>query len=257
MNNVLGKWKQSCLLQQNSLTSESIPETSLYSVDNLLDYISRYEEVYVKHDSSGQGRAIFKVNRNNEGLYCLNGFTIQGVKINRCVPTIEDLHQVFHPFVKFGRLSGNYIIQEYVQSVTFNQQPFCIRVHIQNLNGNWIIGGIYGKTGKPGARENGIVNARRGAQVMSIEELLMVHCMMDEQKKNDVIRSLEEMAFLAADVIASYYPCREYGIDFGLIGDRKPVIFEVNSTPGIGAFANIENNTLWKRIVEIRKLQKK
>ena len=205
----------------------------------------------MKHTSAGQGRAIYKVSKRKDGYYCFNGFTIQGEEINKCVATIEGFHQVLHPYEKHGRLSGIYIIQEGVKSQTPNGHSIIVRVHVQNLKGKWIIGGIYGKI----ATENhGIVNSHRGSQVIPIDELLSVYMMMDNTKKDKTINSLKKASILASEVIASHYPCREYGIDFGIDLKGKPILFEVNTTPGIGNFAKIDRE-IWKKIVEIRKMQ--
>jgi hypothetical protein len=248
----LGKWEQSILLQQSPLTATSIPETNLYSQENLVDLLNRYDNVYVKHDTSGQGRGVFRVHARKDGYYCLNGYSIQGKPIDKCVATIEDFHQVLHPFEKFGRL-GTYIIQEGVQSFTRNGQPISIRVHVQILRGKWVVGGMNGKIGL--SATNGITNFHQGGQVTTIEELISLHSEMDDTKKKEIITELENVATKVAEVIASHFPCREYGIDFGLNLKGKPVIFEVNTTPGINGFATIENMEAWKRIVEIRKLQ--
>ncbi|MBU8879980.1 YheC/YheD family protein [Bacillus sp. FJAT-29790] len=255
MSDSLGKWKQSLLLRQSPLTANSIPETDIYSLKNLIDLMNRHDYVYVKHDTSGQGRAMFKIFKRNDGHYCFNGFTFQGKLINKCVTAIEDFHQLLHPFEKFGRLT-NYIIQEGIPSLTLNRLPFSIRSHVQNLEGQWVIGGMFGKIGSDEAIDHGIANTHQGAQVVPMDKLLSVHLKMDDAKKDEVIDSLQKVSISAAEVIASQFPCREYGIDLGLHRNGEPVIFEVNTTPGIGGFARIENKALWERIVEIRKLQK-
>ncbi len=253
MNNSLGKWKQSLLLRQNPLTAQFIPETNMYSLGNLLDFIGRYDYVYVKHSTSGQGRGIFKVYKTLDGNYSINGFTLRGESLKQYVASIEDFHQIIHPYEKFKRLS-NYIIQEGIQSLTLNGQPFSIRAHVQNLNGKWIIGGMFGKIGLAEAMDHGIANTHRGAQIISMDELLSVHLKMDDTKKNEVIDSLRKVTISAAEVIASQFPCREYGIDIGIDLNGKPLIFEVNTTPSIRGFAQIDR-AIWKKIVENRKMQ--
>lgn len=251
MKNTLGKWQQFLLLTQNPLTSTFIPESTLYSLENLINLLNKYEYVYVKHNSTGQGRAIYKVNKRKDGHYCFNGFTMQGEEINKCVAAIEDFHQVLHPYVKHDKLSGNYIIQEGVISITPDGHSTSIRVHVQNLKGEWIIGGIYGRIA---TEDHGIVNSNRGSQIIPIDELLSDYMMMDKTKKDKTIDSLKKDSILAAEVIASHFPCREYGIDFGLNLEGKPILFEVNTTPSISSFAKIDR-AIWKKIVEIRKMQ--
>lgn len=253
----LGKWQQYVLLQQNFITAKCIPETTLYSMNNLLDFLNRYDYVYVKHDTTGQGRAMYKVFKNSDGLFCFNGFNVQGEPNHKCVRAIKDFHKLLHPFEQFGRSNGNYIIQEGIKSLSKNKQPFHIRVHLQLLKGKWNVGGMFGMVGVGPATNTGIVNSHRGGQALSVDELLSTHLLMDTKEKMDVISCLNNISIAAAEVISPYFPSREYGIDLGIHYDGKPVIFEVNSTPGIGVFARIENKAIWRRIVEIRKMQSK
>lgn len=251
MKNGLGKWEQLLLLKQNPLTTNCIPESTLYSLENLIYLLNKYEHVYVKHNSTGQGRAIYKVYKRKDGNYCFNGFTMQGEEIKKCVTAIEDFHQVLHPYEKLGRLSGNYIIQEGVKSLTPNGHSLSIRVHVQNLKGKWIIGGIYGRIAN---EDHGIVNSNRGSQIVPIDELLSVYMMMNTTTKDQTIASLKKDSVLASEVIASHFPCREYGIDFGINLQGKPILFEVNTTPSISSFAKIDKE-IWKKIIEVRKMQ--
>jgi hypothetical protein len=89
---------------------------------------------------------------------------------------------------------------------------------------------------------------------MPIEELLSVHMMMDNIKKDETLDSLKKDSISASEVIAFQVPCREYGIDFGINLKGKPILFEVNTTPSISSFAKIDM-AIWKKIVEIRKMQ--
>ncbi|WP_411747637.1 YheC/YheD family protein [Psychrobacillus psychrotolerans] len=250
----LGKWKQHLLLSQNPLTAKSIPRTALYSMTDLKDFISRFDYAYVKHDTTGQGRAIYKVYKQEDGRYCYNGYSIQGEPISKCVKVLTDFHQTLHPFERMGRM-GNYIIQEGIQSFTPQGLPVSVRVHIQLLKGKWLIGGMNANIGTEGNLENGILNSHRGSAIITVNELLSSHWQMGESERHQLIRRIETLATSAAKVIAKQVPSREYGIDLGLNAELKPIIFEVNNTPGIGGFAKLENKSIWRRIVEIRKLQ--
>lgn len=252
----LGKWKQHLLLSQNPLTAKSIPRTALYSMTNLKDFISRFDYAYVKHDTTGQGRAIYKVYQLEDGRYCYNGYSIQGGPISKCVKALTDFHQTLHPFERMGRM-GNYIIQEGVQSFTPQGLPVSLRVHVQLLKGKWLVGGMKANIGTEGnlEMENGILNAHRGSAVITVDELLSSHWQMGEIEKNQLIKHIEKLTTSAAKVIAAQVPSREYGIDLGLNAELKPILFEVNNTPGIGGFAKLEDKSTWRRIVETRKLQ--
>ncbi|MCG7337046.1 YheC/YheD family protein [Sporosarcina sp. ACRSM] len=253
MKRALGKWEQSVLFQQHPVLAKHIPETILYSEKNLIDFSNRYPSVFVKHDMTGQGRAIFKIHKSNDRKYNINGFTIQGTPIQKSVSKVSEIRLLLHPFIKLGRESGPYILQEDIQSYTRNGQPFSIRVHIQKLNNKWMISGMYGTTATSLATESGIVNPHRGATVMTISEIFSQTKFKNNEE--DTVKKIEEVAITAAKAIDSVLPCREYGIDFGINQEGTPVLFEVNTTPGIMGFAQIENKKIWKRIVEIRKMQ--
>lgn len=252
MKRTLGKWEQHLLLQQDPFVAEHIPETTVYNKDNLDDLLNRYPSVFVKHDTTGQGRAIFKIRKNDGGKYYVNGFTIQGTPVRKSMSNANEIQELLHPFIKLGRESGLYIIQEDIQSFTENGQPCSIRVHIQKLNGAWIIGGMYGTTAMEHVSESGIVNLHRGARVMTVSEVLSQTKVRNQKK---TVNKLEDIALAAAKVIYSVLPNREYGMDFGVNQEGTPILFEVNTTPGIGGFAQIENKAIWKRIVALRKMQ--
>lgn len=256
MKKSLGKWEQISLLQQHPFVAKHIPATIVYSENSLDTFLERYQSVFVKHDTSGQGRAIFNIRKDHGGKYFVNGFTIQGTPIQKSVPRVDDIRQLLHPFIKLGRESGLYIIQEDIQSHNQNGQPFSMRVHIQKLDNNWVVGGIFstcGTTRSDPMTESGIANPYRNAKVMPISEVLSHTNVKNNQKTT--VKKIEEIAIAAAQVIHSVSPCREYGIDFGINQEGTPILFEVNTTPGIDEFAQIENKAIWRRIVEIRKMQ--
>lgn len=252
MTERLRKWKQYTLLGQHPLISKYIPETKLYSVENLSDLLERYEFVYLKNDRGGRGKGIYKVNKSNEGLYCFNGYPISGKKIKRCVANIEDFHPVLHPMDRFG----GYIVQEGIQSFTLDGHPLAIRVHVQTLNGKWLVGGMYGMIAMVNTMKNGVINRMRGAQVLTVDELLSVHLKLDETEKNKIIYILKKLSILAAEVVSSEVPDIEFGVDFGISQSGNPIIFEINTSPAVGLFSKIEDGKMGRRIKAIRKKHK-
>ncbi|WP_432361339.1 YheC/YheD family protein [Sporosarcina sp. UB5] len=251
MKRNLGKWEQHVVLQQDPFVAKHMPETHLYSDKNLVDLLNRHPSVYVKHDTTGQGRAIFNIRKSTGGSYYVDGYTIQGTQIKKNV-SVTEIQQLLHPYLRLGRESGPYIIQEAIQSYTQNGQPFAIRVHVQKLNNDWVIGGMLGNIASGPVTKNGIVNRCRGATLIPISDVLSQTTIGKNQI--DTLKKLEKIAIAAAKTIDSTFPCREYGIDFGINQEGRPILFEVNTTPGISGFAQI-NKDIWKRIVEIRKMQ--
>lgn len=253
MKKAMGKWEQSVFLQQDPFVAKHIPETLIYNENILDDLLDRYPSVYVKHNTTGQGRAILKVHKDLSGNYNVNGYTIQGTPVQKTVSGVDEIQQLLHPFIMLGRVSGPYIIQEAIQSYTQNGQPMLIRVHVQKLKNNWVIGGMYGATPTGRVKESGIVNSHRGAAIMTVSEVLSQTNFKDNEK--EIVKKLEKIAIAAAKVIYSVVPNRDYGMDFGVNQEGMPILIEVNTTPGIGSFSKIENGVMWRRIIEIRKMQ--
>ncbi|KXH81842.1 YheC/YheD family protein [Sporosarcina sp. HYO08] len=256
MDNILGKWEQHSLLRQNALVAKRMPKTILYSHQNVVDFVNRFQDVYVKHDVSGQGRGIFKVSKRSDGYYCFNGFSLQGKPIHQCVKAVRDIQKILHPMERLGRVE-RYIVQEGVPSVTYNGLLMYIRVHVQYVKGEWNIGGMNAKIGTPETSENGILNYYRGSEVISIDELLSVHLKLNDLEKAKILVQLKEIAIAAAETIALHYPDKEYGVDLGLTAKKEPVFYELNRNPCIKDFAEIDNKATLRKIMENRKLQKR
>ncbi|SFC77939.1 YheC/D like ATP-grasp [Bacillus sp. OV322] len=252
MKDRLGKWKQYTLLGQHPLLSKHLPETKLYSIENLSELLERYEYVYLKNNRGGRGKGIYKVFKSNDGLHCFNGYPLNGEKIKKCVVNIEDFHPILHPIERFG----GYIVQEGIKSLTPDGHPLSIRVHVQTLNGKWLIGGMYGMIAIGKTMESGVINMDRGAQAMRLDKLLSVHLKLDKTEKNKVINSIKTISILAAEMVASEVPRIEYGIDLGISQSGKPIIFEINTSPAVGLFSKMGNGEMGKRIKAIRKMHK-
>lgn len=258
MKKSLGKWEQYLVLKQQSLLAKHLPETTVYSENMLNVLLNRYPSVYVKHDTSGQGRAIVNIRKSLGGHYFVNGYTIQGKRVKKTFSRVHEIKKLLHPFLKLGRESGLYIIQEDVKSLTLYGQPFAIRVHVQKLRGDWVVGGMFATCANIShgrGTDSGIANPYRDAKVVTISEVLLQTVLQNKQE--ETIKKLEELSIAASEKIHSVSPCREYGVDFGINPEGKPIIFEVNTTPGIDEFALIENMAIWKRIVGIRRMQNK
>ncbi|MCR2822712.1 YheC/YheD family protein [Lederbergia panacisoli] len=250
----ISKHYQHKLLSENQLTANYIPETKIYSVENFKEFLERYEFVYIKHERGGQGKGIFKAYKEDNGNYRINGFTLKGEPLNISITLIDDF-SLENYSTGFG-LNGAFIIQEGINSITLNGDPLIIRTHIQKLKGSWIVSGMFANISTDETFESGIVNINQGAHALGISELLSKHLGMNAKEKNAFIRTIKKISIMAAELVYLEFPCLEYGIDFGIKSNEVPVIFEVNTFPGIRNFATIGDKETLKKIYRIRKLQK-
>ncbi|WP_176560271.1 YheC/YheD family protein [Brevibacillus dissolubilis] len=246
----VGKREQAELFLQNHATSRFFPETIPYSLENLKSFLERHELVFAKMDTTGQGRGIIRITRQPSGGYAYVGYTVVGDRLEGQVKHVEELHPILHPFASLGR-TYDYILQQGVRSITPGGQYVLVRSHVQFIDGAWIVGGMFGNIGQ---QDDGVVNRNRGADIVLVEDLLMNYMKFDEMKARQVMQEMEHRSIITAQVMAGPYPCREYGIDIGLDANGQPWIFEVNTTPGIRAFATMDFS-VWQRIVDNRKYQ--
>lgn len=246
----VGKLEQYKVLTASQVNPKYIPTTAEYSLENLHLFLTQFDAVYIKHDTSGQGRGVFKVTKGQNQFHTLDGFSMQGQAINQEL-TIEQIHKLLQPFERLGKLSP-YIIQEGIQSVTENGQPFNIRVHVQCVKGNWEVSGMLATISSEQLKKNGIVNRCRGSQNIPIQELMTHYLRLNPKEERDLLEKIKDASVDASETIASKYPSREYGIDVGVDANLTPKIFEVNSSPGIAGFYYVDQQ-LWQHIVNIRK----
>jgi len=247
MKDAIGKLEQYRLLQGNPLVHEHLPDTVEYTKENLIDFANRYPVVFIKHDTSGQGRGVYRLTKESDHLYSLSGYSLQGKEVDQ-VMEIDEIHKVLQPFERFGRTQP-YIVQEGINSVSARGQHVNIRVHVQHVNGEPIVGGIYGSIAYD---ENGITNICRGAYAMPMRVLFFIFLKLEKDEQQDLLNKLFEVSIAASKIIADHYPCRECGVDLGLDENLKPFIFEINTTPGMEDFARVDRQ-MWKQIVENRK----
>ncbi|MFE8699262.1 YheC/YheD family protein [Cytobacillus sp. FJAT-54145] len=247
----VGKLEQSLLLQSDSLTKKHFPETIEYRKENIGAFLEKYNTIYVKHDTSGQGRGVFRVTQSKNNQVLVDGYTLFSKAVSG-EKSLEEFHKILNPFERLGRIDP-YIIQEGISSVTPDGNPFAIRVHVQRVKGQWVVGGMYGNIGTANHQKNGVINRYRGTKPIPVDELFVKWLGMNSGRIENVRQKIQEVSLATAEVIYAKYPCREYGIDMGVDASDKPVVFEVNTTPGIGSFHGVDIN-LWKNIVNNRKL---
>lgn len=232
------------LLKVNPVTKASIPVTALYSNTKLLSFLKQYRVVYVKPDAGGQGLGVVRVSRKN-GAYVVQtpGRRLVARSEGALLRTLSKT--LFYK---------TYVIQRAIRSVTPDGRPFDIRVHVQRLNGKWLVGGMVGRVGRLGEI---VTNRHRGAVPMTIDTLLRHHLHLNQHRVQQVKQRLAKVCIEAAKEMNKGYPYRpELGIDIGLDSKLKPWIYEANITPGIHVFRDLKNQTAYRRIVHYRNLRK-
>ncbi|SMO62902.1 YheC/YheD family protein [Melghirimyces algeriensis] len=240
------KWKQADLLKRNHVTAKALPETLFYNIQNLKDMLKRHPFVYIKPDTGGQGRGIFRVTRKLTKEY-----HIQGNHYSQMCTDVNSVHQCLEILIQ----AQNYIIQQGIQSETSDGRPFDFRVHVQRVRGRWVIGGIVGRLGSP---SNIVTNRHQGGRPLRIKQLFRKYLAWNRKKEKRVIERIKRLAMETAKAMNKGYPeCLEQGVDIGVDAKGRPWIFESNITPGIAVFAALKDKKAYWKIRKNRRLQRK
>jgi hypothetical protein len=250
MVKIINKWVQAEKIKQSPDIAQHYPETELYSSDKLQDFLNRYPFVYIKPIGGREGKGVIRIGKNSTGSYTINGYTITGSKIDREINSFEKAIDILHSFY-FRKSYPKSIIQQGISSMTPDGQALGVRVHIQYVQGGWILGGMLGKIGNS---DDGIVNRNCGAWALPIRQLLLQHLQMDEQQAQKLEMEIGEICLEAGNIFHNEYDWLvECGIDIGIDQSRKVWIFEVNMRPSIKFFKQLEDQSIYNQILKNRK----
>ncbi|WML39232.1 YheC/YheD family protein [Neobacillus sp. OS1-2] len=245
----INKWEQAVRLKQNPLTSRNFPETEVFSEDVLQEFLNRSSFVYVKPIGGREGKGVIRISKNSNGIYSINGYTNTGSKMDKeCFNMEEVLTFLYSNHIQ--KSLPNYIIQQGISSFTADGQALGVRVHIQYVKDQWVLGGMLGKLGN---QEDGIVNRNRGARALPIRELLLLHLHMNQQEARVVEEKIELLCLEAGRVFhAEHDWLKECGIDIGIDPSGEVWIFEVNMRPSIKFFYHLEDKSVVNQIKKNR-----
>ncbi|SDX54333.1 YheC/D like ATP-grasp [Marininema mesophilum] len=234
------KWKQAQLLRHHPSTARHFPATQIAKGPIILAFLRQYPIVYIKPTSGGQGRNIIRVDRIQGGSFRVRK---QGGR-EVTFPTLSATGQ----YLQRQIASRGHVIQQGIYSVTRQNLPFDIRVHMQHVLGEWTVGGMVGKV----AQANQIVtNRHRGAIPTTMEKLLDHHLGYQSAKKNHVLSILRTVSLRTATLMRKGYPgWHNFGIDFGIDAAGKPWIYEINIYPGVHVFRALPDKRPIRQIME-------
>lgn len=219
----LSKWEVHEYLNHENHLHAQIPETKIFTKENLFDISARYETVFIKPVHGSQGRNIFKLTKNNE-VYLLKSSAKNSVTpTDSCA--IDEIYQYLKPHLN-NRI---YIIQQGIPLMTFESRSMDFRVLChKNTNNLWKVTSVVARIS---AEEEFVSNLARGGEMMTpLQALTSVF------GKDDAKKSLSQMKALALETASSISLhstglMGELGIDIGLDQDGKPWLIEVNSKP--------------------------
>ena len=187
------------------------------------EFLESVKKVILKPIGGNMGRNITKISSNQDQYL---------VETDNELKVINDLEIWFNE-----QDLNNYILQEYVPSVTKNNLPFDIRIHVRRgLNKRWSVVKIYPRIG---INQNVTSNISQGGSISKLVSFL-------KNNYNNYQGIQDNLNGFAKEFPAYFQKFYDYdldalGIDIGLDVDGNLKLFEINTYPGSN-FLDIEDS---------------
>jgi glutathione synthase/RimK-type ligase-like ATP-grasp enzyme len=220
----LSKWEvHEHLTHENHLHSY-IPDTNIFTKDNLTVFIEKYNTIFIKPVHGSQGRNIFKLQKE-DNHFSLESSVTSPLENKQTILSFEKTYRLLKPLVN-NRI---YIIQQGISLLTYQSRGMDYRVLChKNHHNNWDVTSVVARIS---AENEFVSNIARGGEIMSPINTLKENMSVSDAKR--VIAQMKELAIETAQIIERKTSgiTGELGIDIGIDQDGKPWIIEVNSKP--------------------------
>ncbi|OLS36519.1 hypothetical protein BTR25_17660 [Bacillus sp. MRMR6] len=220
----LSKWEvHQQLINENHLVTH-VPETGLFSKENLTYFLEKYETVFIKPVHGSQGRSIFKLEKI-DGVLSVDSSLKAFSEKKLTKFTIDEIYLQLKPLLN-NRI---YIVQQGIQLITYESRGMDFRVlcHM-NHRDFWEVTSVVARVS---AEAEFVSNIAKGGEVMAPQTAIEKSFIAKE-----ATRILSEMKELAVEItswisLQSSGIFGELGIDIGIDHTGKLWLIEVNSKP--------------------------
>lgn len=203
------KFLYTTLLKRKRSLSSYIPETHIYTLENVRMMLDKYITVFLKEDRGLGGQGIIRLSKLDNG-------TLEAVnaRADKKIIKLEDL-----PLWT----SIRYIVQQGIEVDRHNEGSYDIRVYMQRLKDEWV---HIGTVARVADKDRYVTHLHRKGTAERIENILSPE-------------KINKIAMNFADEMLTYFPgLREIGFDFVRDVKGKYWFLEANTIPAYGAFKN-------------------
>jgi len=224
-----GKWEVYEILARNSLYARHLPKTEKYKNHIQLFTWLRSFPIVLKPIGGSHGAGVIKITKENNN-YIVIGRNLYNQKITFKFQDKQKFINWVNQFI--GR--KRFIIQQYLDLFTSNEQPYDVRVLVQkDQNGAWDITGMSARLGD---KDNITSNLHGGGRVEQLSSLLEKE--FDHNKANIIINEINRLVLSIPSFLESNHGnLFELGIDIGIDRQGRVWVIEVNSKPGRKVFS--------------------
>jgi hypothetical protein len=220
----LSKWEVHERLVNENHLQPHIPETKIFSKENLLSFGKRHETLFVKPIHGSQGRNIFKIIKD-KNLYRIQT-SISSIPEELSNPFIlEDIYLYLKPLLN-NRI---YIIQQGISLTAYESRGMDFRVLChKTFNNQWHVTSVVARIS---AEDEFVSNIARGGEILA--PLKALGCFMSNKDAKETLARMKGLSIDTAATLSLQSPgiIGELGIDIGIDHEGNPWLIEVNSKP--------------------------
>ncbi|SMF84270.1 YheC/D like ATP-grasp [Paenibacillus uliginis N3/975] len=235
------KWSKTKILLKHPRLRQFVPDTRIYSYENLYVMLTKHKMVYIKPVKGSCGNGVIKVVKHNEHKYAYHLGTNP-----RSFKTYKDLYSSLGK----SKLKREYIVQQGVDLLTYQNRIFDIRIMIQkNDEKKWESTGYIGRLAHP---QKIVTNFHNSGKPLPLEILLSPY--LQGVKKKEYIDTLKDLGDQIAEEFHKRFPgFKEVGLDLGIDSSLKPWIIEVNTRPDAYIFNQLKDKTMFRRVLYLKR----
>lgn len=227
---------------KNSIYKNLLPKTYLINdVKNVLNFLSEYNDIFIKPINGSQGVNIFSVSLKDNNYILRKNKEIKVFNINE-----EDK---FLDYISGYFKHKQFLVQQAIDLIEFDNKKIDFRVIMQkDIKGNWICLGIIARLGQ---KESIVSNVSQGGTALKFKEL----CSLIDIDCKKVYSEIESLSISICNYLDKIgLNCGNLGLDIGIDKNLNYWLIEINNIypdPTIALDANdqelfnrIKSNTL-------------
>ncbi|MDR7001292.1 YheC/YheD family protein [Neobacillus niacini] len=220
----LSKWDVYEQLIQEKFLHSYIPETKIFTKENLEEFTQKYEMVFIKPIHGSQGKNIFRLTRDQNGYSLKTSIK----KVPNEWLTVDSIENIYK---QIKMIQGNriYIIQQGIHLMMNESCPMDFRALChKNIENNWSVTSLIARISH---EEEFVSNIARGGTVM--KPLPALYTALEKEMAAKLISQMKKLSIDTATTISRYSQgiTGELGIDIGVDNEGKLWLIEVNSKP--------------------------
>ncbi len=229
------KWVKTKVLLLNKELRKFVPETRIYSQQNLLAMLNKYKMVYVKPINGSFGQGVIRVEKNEN-------YRFQSGKVVKSFRTFLGLFGALNK----AKLTRSYLVQQGIHLLTHQNKIFDTRIMVQKSpKKTWEATGYIGRVAHP---HKIVTNFHNSGKPLSLELLLAPY--LKNPKKDNYIKSLRHLGYQIATHYQKIYPgFKEIGVDIGIDKALKPWVLEVNTAPDPFIFNQLKDKKMFFKVL--------